>query len=288
MIYMETNLTMPGRTPTLEEYVVNSFLFHEETAQERINEEGLFHSITSISDLILSPENFREAYGMYYRERAIVSETSHEGVFCVTDEKLFQGCVYAILAQQQDYTTQMEVYSGLLEKSLNTRKSILENQHEFRQALGRAMYKKAKARYITELAKNWESLDLAARLRRFTGNQDTELLLRKSIVKDVVGFGEKTASLVMRMAGSEHMVPVDTWMAEMLYLHGYDVDIIRDVVVRENGAHKRRKRAIEGKRYIECEKLALNLAQKYNVPGHILQLAFWTKNSTYRNREFEY
>jgi len=36
-----------------------------------------------------------------------------------------------------------------------------------------------------------------------------------------------------------------------------------------------------GKRYAKAEEYALDLAQKYEVPGFILQLAFWTKKSSY-------
>jgi thermostable 8-oxoguanine DNA glycosylase len=278
------NVKAQHRTPSLEEYIVDNFLFNQKIAQERIAKEGTLHNIKELSDLILEPKNFREAYDMYYKEKAIVFEDEYK----ISEEKLFQGCMYVILAQQQDYITQIEIYNKLFKKGLNTRERILENPEEFQKCLTRSMYKKGKARYITELAKNWDNHNLVERIqKKVRKDKETEQFLRKSLVKEVLGFGEKTASLLLRMCGTKYLVPVDTWMAEMLYLHGYDVEIIRDVKTRENGAHKRRKSQINRKRYTHCEELTLALAEKYTVPGHILQLAFWTKNSSYRNRKYD-
>jgi len=59
-----------------------------------------------------------------------------------------------------------------------------------------------------------------------------EIALRKNIKNNIKGLGYKTTSLLLKMCGAEYLVLVDSWMAEMLYFHGYPFKIPKKKVER--------------------------------------------------------
>jgi len=101
-----------------------------------------------------------------------------------------------------------------------------------------------------------------------------------------MGFGDKTSSLFLRMCGAEYLVPLDSWMVEILYFHGYPCRMPRTTVDSLRWrtdilSPKKRKQTLWGKKYLQAEDFTFHLAEKYNVSGHLLQSTIWAKNSSF-------
>jgi thermostable 8-oxoguanine DNA glycosylase len=105
------------------------------------------------------------------------------------------------------------------------------------------------------------------------------------------GLGLKTSSLLLRMCGADYLVPVDSWMLEMLYFHGYPCEVPTRLVERERWETKdrsylkRRKKSLTREQYLQAERCAIDLANKYGVSGYLLQMAIWSKFSSFRKRQ---
>ncbi len=274
---------MASRPKLLMNSPVN-VLHDKRKASVRIKREGRFHKVSNISDLILTEANFRDARAMHEKESAIVLDGAR-----LSDNGLFRGMAYCLLTPFQQYDGQIMGF-GII-RPFCSPETAFANQEGIGQALKNSgvLFHEQKAKCISELGRRWESLNLLNAVETgIKSGAESEILLRKFIVNYVSGFGYKTASLFLRMSGAECLVPVDSWMLGMLYLHGYPCEIPRakrnlprwrtDVL-----SPKLRKQALSGRKYLEAEEMALDLAKKYGVPGHILQLAFYTKKSSYQS-----
>ncbi len=255
-------------------------------AEKRIAETGRLYKIEGFSDMILTEDDFREAHEVYSRESEIVRENGE-----LTDNGVFRGAIYSLLTPQQDYPGHIRLFEQLMSEGLDSPESVRESEEKlyriFRE--GRVSLFRQKPSNIHELSEIWESLDFLERINEgIKTNREREILLRKGMIKDVRGFGGKTASIFLRMCGAEYLVPVDSWMAEMLYFLGYPVEMPRVEVDRPRWgtdviSTKKKKLGLKGRSYIEAEEFSLDLANKCGVPGYILQLAYWTKKSSYKN-----
>jgi thermostable 8-oxoguanine DNA glycosylase len=259
-------------------------LHDKKKASDRIKKEGRFHRIGGISNLVLTESNFKEAGAMHERESAVVLDRAK-----LSDNGLFRGMAYCLLTPLQQYDGQAKGF-GSIEPFCSPEKAFA-NRKGISQALKNSgvLFHGQKARYISELGRRWESLNLLNAVEvGIKSGGESEILLRKFIVNYINGFGHKTASLLLRMCGAEYLVPVDSWMLGMLYLHGYPCEIPR---AKRNLLRwktnvlspKLRKQALSGRKYLEAEEMALDLARKYGVPGYVLQLAFYTKKSSYQS-----
>lgn len=264
---------------TVSDYIEN-FLYSSELAQSRIKEEGRLYRINSVSDLILKQGNFEDAEEQHAFESSLVRDEN--GNF--TEAGIFRGIVYSLLTPMQNYSTQMNVFDAILSEGFDMPEKILDSKAALCKAIIGANYHDEKANYIYELAEKWDYPSIYRKIiRGIKSGKEKEISLRDELVTDVKGFGEKTASIFLRMCGAEHLVPVDTIMAGILYLHGYPIEIKRFKANRkdEGKKDKLRKVSIKGKNYGLFENHSWDLAEKYGVSGHVLQLAFWTKHSTY-------
>jgi|GEM_PF-1443921 len=258
---------------------VSAFLYDPDIAQQRIESEGCLYRVNSVSDIMLSPQDFLNAREMHSKEAAIVFDEGGN----LADNRLFRGMVYCFLTQMQDYATQVRVFDSLLSENLVSPENVLSNKERFEEILVKINYHDEKARYVYKLAESWDGPQIYSDILAGVGKgKEKEVLLRKEFVKDILGFKEKTASLFLRMCGAEYLIPIDTIMAGVLYLHGYPVEIKRFKADRkdEGKKHKKRKVSISGGNYSTFESFAFDLAEKYSVPGYLLHLAFWTKKST--------
>ncbi len=260
---------------SINEY--KAFLFDEETAKKRIIENK--SSIGTISDLILCADDFKRAEQMHAKETGIVAPRGE-----ITEKGVFLGALYCLMTSLQDYETQERMFSAFLKEGLDGPSPILSEFDVVSSLFQKSIFRNQKLDYIRDLCENWFSYNLPQEIKERMGNgREAEIELRKDITKKIKGFGEKTASLLLRMSGAESLVPIDTWMNNVLYMHGYPVTIPRSKAVRsDENKIKERKRAITGKKYLEAEEFSLDLAEKYNVPGHLLQLAYWTKYSSFK------
>jgi thermostable 8-oxoguanine DNA glycosylase len=244
--------------------------FHDkELALERIANEGLNYRIRTPRGLLLEESNFKEAREMHEQEKEIVGEH--------TDDELFRGLVYCVLTQMQDYGTQMYVFHRLLDNGCDTIEGTLANRGELPKFMQSAIYNKNKTGYILGVADQWDEINI----REILENPNQQEA-RKQLMKRTPGIALKTGSLFLRMCGMEQLVPIDSWMMGMLYLHGYPVEIERMDVKREFNNVKQRKRPVNGQKYLDAESHTQDLAGKYKQPPFLLQLAFWTHHSAFR------
>jgi len=266
--------------------------FHDvDLALERIAKEGPNYGVMSPGGLLLEESNFIAARKFHTQEQEIVGKH--------TDDELFRGLVYCILAQMQDYGTQMYVFHKLCDNGCGTIDGVLENRAKVPEHVQPAVYNNSKVDYILRLAENWDSIGI----HDILANPD-EQAARKELIKQK-GVEVKTASLFLRMCGMESLVPIDSWMIGMLYLHGYPIEIERAATTRDKkqkpiklytqnqlfedlpsqptrvNGQKMRKRSIKGPRYLNAEAHTQDLAAKYEQPPFLLQLAFWTKHSKF-------
>lgn len=256
------------------------FLCSRELAQFRIAEEGRPYGIHSISDLILRPENFQTAEKQYDFESSIVRDENGK----LTEDGIFRGIVYTILTPVQDYEMQRKVFDNFLKEGFNTPEDVLKNKEWLRKALQKANFNNQKPDRIIRMSLEWNDFDIYKTiLEGLKHGLNEEVLLRDELSRNVFGLGEKTASILLYMCGAKHLIPIDAKMQEMLYFHGYPVEIKRKEIVRkdEGNRHKKRKEGIRRKEYLLYADYAWDLAEKYGVSGYELHLANWTKKSTY-------
>jgi thermostable 8-oxoguanine DNA glycosylase len=266
---------------TISTLTPEALLFNRNVALERIQREGNRYNIRNVSDLVLIGPDFEEAEKIYNLEAKIVFGESDS----LTNGGIFRGAVYCLLTPFQDYSRTVEAFSSLSSKGLDIPANILENRTEVNLALKYLNLNKQKPDKIFKLALSWREFDLADEITEgVKKGRDEEIRLRKIVVKDFFGFGEKTASMLLRMCGAQYLVPVDANMANVLYFLGYPVEIGHYYANRadEGRGIKKRKSKIHGAEYLKFENFALDLAQKYNVPAYLLQLAVYTRYSTYR------
>jgi len=263
------------KKPTAGQY--RNFLHDRNLAEKRLAENG--REIKTISDLILSPENFGTAQQMHDQEARIVFSSG-----TLSEKGIFHGVIYCLLTSLQDYETQIQMFEKFSEGGFDGPSPLLENFEEVENIFRKLNFRNQKMGYIRQLCESWHNIHLFEQISEELGNgRNREIELREGIMKKVPGLGEKTTSLLLRMCGSESLVPIDSWMNEILYLHGYPLKIARASVTRpDEGKTKKRKRAITGSKYIQAEDFALELAEKYSVPGGLLQLAYWTKHSSFK------
>jgi len=271
--------------PVIPEEVVNDL----EKALSRIQESGRRYNISALNDLLLTEENFEKAREMAEKEARIVH---YNGL--LDSNKLFQGILYCLLTPMQRYIDQMRGYDALFNANLSSSEKIAKNKGRLARILkkSKTLFPNQKADYIHELSRKWDELELYERIRdNINISRDSEIQLRNSLIEDIKGLGMKTSSLLLRISGSLYLVPVDSWMTEMLFFHGYDCEMPRFKVDRPRWENpiiitsKLRKTGLKGKAYLQAEEFALDLARKYDVPGFMLQLAFWTKNSSYQTSQ---
>ena len=250
---------------------VGRILHDRKEAERRIAKYGYLYKVESPKDLLLGEENFEAAGEAHRKECAII-----------TDRGLFSGAVYSMLTPQQQYPEMIRCYKELESEGFCSPETA-QNEQGVREVLKRCKinYYKKKTRFIITLPQGWDEQEIRSIIEAGVGHgKEGEQKARRDISKRVLGFGPKTSSLFLRMCGTEHLIPIDSSVSEMLYLHGYPCEIPRTRVNRPTGP-KQRKTTIKGRRYLETEEFAFDLADKYRVPGYILQLAFWTKKSTY-------
>lgn len=267
--------------------ILKKVLFDVEKAQKRIDKNGKPYGIFRLSDLLLNKNDFKLTREMFETEANIIFNNSNE----LTSDGIFHGLIYCLLTSLQNYSGQTKGFDSLLKESISTPAEIQMDNGKLSRVLREKgiLFHQQKANYIRKLAQNWENLNLLERIGLgIKTNRDQEVHLRQSISNEIKGLGEKTSSLFLRMCGAEYLVPIDSWMTEMLYFHGYPCKMPRFKASRIRWGTedvlslKQRKRGLKGKRYLQAEEFALDLAQKYGVPGYLLQLAFWTKKSTYQ------
>lgn len=274
---------MEEGTLTIQEKV----LFDVEEARTRIEKNGKIYGILELSDLLLNENDFKLAEKMSEKEANIVFNGSKK----LTSEGVFHGLIYCLLTPLQNYSGQTRGFESLLKEYVSTPAEIQEDNGKLSEVLKEKgiLFHQQKASYIRELAQNWENLNLLDRIGGgIKTNRYQEVQLRQSISNEIKGLGEKTSSLFLRMCGAEYLVPIDSWMTEMIYFHGYPCKMPRSKVNRIRWgtkdvlSPKQRKRGLKGRKYLQAEEFTSDLAQKYEVPGYLLQLAFWTKKSTYQ------
>ena len=265
---------------------LKDFLYDLETAKKRVSENGGLYGFSEINDIFLLESDFEIAKNVYDAESEIVHNDDYE----LTDRGIFNGIVYFLLTPLQNFTGQTKGFEAIMDENqeispeyLDSKKLLIESLKE-----SGVMFYEQKANYIFELNQRWDELNILMRISEgLNNNREQEIMLRKDIISDVKGLGEKTTSLLLRMCGAEFLVPVDSWMAEMLSFHGYLCEMPRTKVDRIRWgtdniiSTKQRKKGLNGKKYIKAEAFALDLAGKYDVSGYLLQLAFWAKKSTY-------
>ncbi len=269
---------------SVAEYVEQGFLHNKKKARCRIRSECRLSGVNDISDLILTPNDFSEARKMLDQEAKIVFGDSS----ALTEQGLFRGVVYCFLTTLQNYDKQITVFERIIQQGFDTPEAVLRDPTGLLDILN-VIFKNQKAGYIRTLAQNWEGLDLLAKISAAVKtSREDELALRAEVISKVNGLREKTSSVLLRMCGAEYLVPIDSWMAEILYLHGYSTQMPRRTIERphfdnaEWHVHQKRKAGLRGAQYLRAEEQAADLAVRYGVPGYLLQLTYWTKHSTYQ------
>jgi thermostable 8-oxoguanine DNA glycosylase len=260
-------------------------VFDEAKALKRIaNRSRDFYGVRSIEDLRLSEADFVLAATLHEQESQII----FNGEPTLTNEGLFRGIAYCVLTPMQDFYGQEKGFNAMFNKDFEPIEANLFAEQALVAALRKAKvnYYASKSKYVLGVRKRLGELDLAKVIQDQIGTSwQNEAALRLLICKGIKGLGAKTTSLLLRMCGAQFLVPIDSWMVEMLYLHGYPCSMPRTTVQREGSSgilnNKERKRGLTYNQHLHVEEYALDLAQKYDVPGYLLQLAFYTKNSTY-------
>ena len=272
--------------PSAKRTISTHFLHDPKKAHMNINEKGSRYGISGTSDLILHENDFRRARKVYQTESEIVLDGSNE----LTDRGVFQGTAYVLISSVQKYQGQVDGFDAFLDwmsaRRVGKNASASELSRTFKKSS--VNFYRQKAYYIARLANEWGDLDILERIQENIGtSREHEVALRKSLVADIKGLGDKTASLLLRMCGAEHVVPIDSLMLEWLYFHGYPCEMHYSKAYRKdlksNGkvSVRQRKRDIKRRQYLQVEEFALDLSKKYSVPGYLLQLAVWAKRSTY-------
>ncbi len=261
-------------------------LYDKDSAQRQIDENGSIYGITSIEDLILNENDFNLANEFYLEEAKIIYGEDNN----LTEDGLLKGIIYCLLTPMQNYSGQINGFESLLDENKDIMIDLIDDKRKLGETLKDSgiIFHVRKASYIHNLHKKWDGKNVLQSINEGIKNdRDNEIHLRKNMISEIKGFGEKTASIFLRMCGAEFLIPVDSWMVEMLSFHGYPCEMPRTSVDRvrwgQEGviSRKLRKRGLKGKPYREAEEYAFDLAEKYDVPGYLLQLAFWTKKSTY-------
>lgn len=264
---------------------LDNILYDRDAAEEHVNKNGSLYDITRIEDLMLFKADFEEAKKVYLKESEIVYGADES----LTENGILKGIIYCILSSFQNYTGHILGFKCILDKNKEI-SDIVYDKERISEVLKESgiMFHNQKAGYVYELVDTWDGSNMLHIIRDGIKNsREDEIALRKNVISEVKGLGEKTASLFLRMCGAEFLVPVDSWMAEMLYFYGYPCEMPRTNVDRIRWgtdniiSTKQRKKGLDGKKYIKAEAFALDLAGKYDVSGYLLQLAFWAKKSTY-------
>ena len=198
---------------------MKNFLYDIAEAQKRIKETGGRYKIFNISDLVLNDDDFKLAWKVYRSESSIIFGEDSE----LTSEGVFHGLVYCLLTPLQNYFGQSKGFEAFFNEGLATPEKIQENLGMlgvvFKEA--KVMFPDQKANYIEIAAQNWNNLNLLEKIGRSVNtDREQETHLRKNIVENVKGLGNKTASILLRMCGLKYLVPIDSWMAEILYFNG--------------------------------------------------------------------
>ena len=264
---------------------LDNILYNRDAAEEHVNKNGSLYDITRIEDLMLFEADFEEAKKVCLKESEIIYGADEN----LTENGILKGIIYCILSSFQNYTGHILGFERILDENKEI-SDIVYDKERISEVLKESgiMFHNQKAGYVHELVYTWDGGNMLHIIRDGIKNsREDEIALRKNVISDVKGLGEKTASLFLRMCGAEFLVPVDSWMAEMLSFHGYPCEMPRTNVDRIRWgtdniiSTKQRKKGLDGKKYIKAEAFALDLAGKYDVSGYLLQLAFWAKKSTY-------
>jgi len=236
-----------------------------------------FYRINDVSDLLLCEKDFDSAREMCAKEAQIVLDSNR-----LTPNGLLRGVIYCLLTPLQKYAGQVKGYDA----AIMNRSFEHDDLPEILRDAG-VLFHEQKAKYIRKATFVLDNPGLAMLITDNIGNRKSEIALRQELITDISGLGLKTGSLLLRMCGAQHVVPIDSWMMEMLYFHGYPCEMPRSKVERERWEtkdrtyKKYRKTGLTQSDYLRAEEFALDLARKYEVPGYVLQMAFWTKKSTY-------
>jgi thermostable 8-oxoguanine DNA glycosylase len=267
---------------------IERIIYDLKLANERIqNRTRDFYNITNVSDLILDEKDFSSAYEIHEKETHIIFNGSSE----ISQEGLFRGIVYCLLTPMQIYEGQIKGFESIFDNNLNLITKNVENIEKLASVLKKSgiIFHEQKAKYIQNAKQVLDNTDLLSVIKaNVKTTRDNEVKTRLIMSNSVLGFGLKTSSILLRMCSAENVIPIDSTMMEMLYFHGYPCDIPRSNVERirwetkNRISRKLRKRELSNSQYLEAESFTFDLAQKYEVPGYILQLAVWTKKSTYK------
>jgi thermostable 8-oxoguanine DNA glycosylase len=264
-------------------------LHDQKLATARIeNRDKDFYDIKSVSDLLLDEKDFVAAREVAEKEAHII----FNGDLMLTREGIYRGIVYSLLTPLQKYAGQVKGFESLLYNNLVFTAGNRSDPDTVAATLKNAgvLFYHQKARYMLDAEHVVSNTDILSKIQVDAGTtKEREIALRKEIIAKVNGLGLKTGSVLLRMCGARYIVPVDSWMGEMLYFHGYPCEMPRSKAKRprwnskddDSTSAKQRKKALSEKQYLEAETFAFDLAGKYDVPGYILQLAFWTKKSSY-------
>lgn len=249
-----------------------------------------FYGIKNISDLVLQESDFTIAQKVHEKEAQIIFNGNKQ----LTNEGLFRGIVYSLLTPMQKYDGQVKGFKALFGGDLDLNLENTYDTQEITISLSEAgvLFPNQKAQYIHAAQQVVINHNFMPLLEKSLGtSREQEVELRNYFISEIKeagakGVGQKTASILLRMCGAEHLIPIDSWMMEILYFHGYPCEMPRAKIERprwktEIISVKDRKIGLNNEQYLEAEDFALDLAKKYRVSGPLLQLAFWAKKSTY-------
>jgi thermostable 8-oxoguanine DNA glycosylase len=194
--------------------------------------------------------------------------------------QLFMAGVYSILAITENFTKQSNIYSELQSSGLNTINSVVEdrdNLNDLGRIVSLAKWPNKKEEWIQTLAKDWPKYKLNKKVNETLNCcKDDEYELRKNLVKDIGGFGWKTASLFMVKCGFNWVVPVDRWV--MRYL--------KDEYNYGEGFNRYDIRGIEQDTFLDTEEIFSEKAIENGYTPAQFQAIVWSFSPTVK-KEYE-
>lgn len=207
-------------------------------------------------------QDFRNAQILYEKEK----------IEPLTEENLFRASLYCILSSTENFTKLIRVYRTLLDKKLDTPKSIASNKQSLDEILSETRFFNKKQKFVYEFSLWWPGSDLPAQVVEDAKNsRQREFELRNNIADSAPGLGYKCTSLLMRMCGYENIVPVDLHVQRFLKKKGNDVRV----------TDYKTERGMSKKEYLLYEKLFSEIAKSQGIPPAKLQYVLWAKNSTW-------
>jgi len=267
---------------------ISRVLHNIDLAGKRISRTGGLYGIHKVHDLILSRKDISLAESAIRQEREIVYNGSDN--FDLNGLK--RGVVYCLLSTLQKFEGHINAFNCLYTANLRLLIDLNDTKRvaEVLRSAG-IMFYNQKAERIKSTSETITAQTLELITQSIRQSREQEVDLRSELVTKKTGLGLKTCSMLLRMSGAQFLVPMDNWMTEMLYFHGYPCEMPRTKITRkmwrsDNFTTQDRKTGLKGDSYLEAEEFALDLAQKYEIPGYLLQMAFYTTRSSFTGTEF--